>query len=176
MDLPKSIAILASARSWKRGFVNGRPAGLHARRAACCEEGDLRAHLALENRWPSVHVVGSFSVISVVAMVFIRSMKTLSKRQLPKRSNQTPFFFYPTNVNWQLGQTKKKHSAAPPEIEFGSSDCRSDALTTELRSHDRNCVRIFVFHQTVSSFSLFFFSSDPAVSSHLSDRKRKEFD
>ena len=42
-------------------------------------------------------------------------------------------FFYPTNVNWQLDQTKKN---------------------TELRSHDRNCVRIFVFHQAVSSFSL----------------------
>ena len=74
--------------------------------------------------------------------------------------NQTPFFFYPTNLNWQLDQTKKKHSAAPPGIELGSSDCRSDALTTELRSHDRNCVRIFVFHQTVSSVSL---RGDPSV-------------
>ena len=56
---------------------------------------------------------------------------------------------------------RKKHSAAPPGIELGSSDCRSDALTTELRSHDRNCVRIFVFHQTVSSVSL---RGDPSVS------------
>ena len=55
---------------------------------------------------------------------------------------------------------RKKHSATPPGFEPGSSDCRSDALTTELRSHDRNCVRIFVFHQTVSSFSL---RGDPHV-------------
>ena len=45
-------------------------------------------------------------------------------------------------------------STAPPEIKLGSSDCRSDALclTTELRSHDRDCVQIPAFHQAVSSF------------------------
>ena len=36
-------------------------------------------------------------------------------------------------------EKKKRNSAAPPSIESGSSDCRSDSLTTELRSHDRNC-------------------------------------
>ena len=79
-------------------------------------------------------------------------------------------------MNWRLDQTKKD-SAAPPGIELGSSDCRSDTLTTELRSHNRNCVRTFVFHQTVSSF--FFFTKNlhavpVVVSSHLSDRKKKE--
>ena len=38
---------------------------------------------------------------------------------------------------------KRKHSTAPPGIEPGSFDCRPDALTTKLRSHDRSCVRIF---------------------------------
>ena len=70
-------------------------------------------------------------------------------------------FFYPTNVNWQLDQMKKKkHSAAPPGMERWSSNWRSDALTPEVRSHGRNCVWIFVFHQAVSSFSL---RGDPHV-------------
>ena len=66
------------------------------------------------------------------------------------------FFTFPflsDKCELTAGSDEKKHSAAPPGIELGSSDCRSDALTTELRSHDRNCVRIFVFHQTVSSAS-----------------------
>ena len=42
---------------------------------------------------------------------------------------------------------KKKTQRSPSGIELRSSDCRSDALTTELRSHDRDCVRTFVFHQ-----------------------------
>ena len=54
--------------------------------------------------------------------------------------------------NWQLDQTKK-HSTALPGFEPGSPELWSDALTTELRSHDRNCVRILAFHQAVSSFS-----------------------
>ena len=90
-------------------------------------------------------------------------------------------FFYPTNVNWQLDQTKKKHSAAPPEIEPGSFDCRSDALTTELRSHDRNCMWIFVFHLVLAScyhrgfksswtafFPFFFSASHPCHALRLS--------
>ena len=48
---------------------------------------------------------------------------------------------------------REKHNAAPLGIEPGSSDCRSDTLTTVLRNHDTNCVQIFVFHQAVSSFS-----------------------
>ena len=39
---------------------------------------------------------------------------------------------------------KKKHSAAPLGIELGSSHCRSDTLTTELQSHDMNCVQLSV--------------------------------
>ena len=62
--------------------------------------------------------------------------------------NQTPcFFFYMTNVNFQLDQTKENHSAAPPGIEPGSSECRQDGLTTDVRSDHWNCVQIFVFDQ-----------------------------
>ena len=52
---------------------------------------------------------------------------------------------------------KKKHSATPPGIEPGSSDCRSGALTTELRSHNRNCVRIFRLSPSCQFFFCFCF-------------------
>ena len=68
-------------------------------------------------------------------------------------SHQTPFFFLSDKCELTAGSDGKKNTVQPHRgIELGSSDCRSDALTTELRNHDRNCVRIFVFHQTVSSF------------------------
>ena len=59
-------------------------------------------------------------------------------------SNQIKLLSFSIRQMWTDSWIRrKKHSAAPPGIEHGSSDCRSDALTTELRSHDRNCVRIF---------------------------------
>ena len=74
---------------------------------------------------------------------------------------QTPFFFLSDKCQLTAGSDEKNTAQPSPGIEPGSSDCRSDALTTELRSHDRNCVRIFfVFHQAVSSFSL---RGDPHV-------------
>ena len=57
-------------------------------------------------------------------------------------SNQTPFFFLSDKCELTAGQTKKKHSAAPPGVEPGSSDCRTGALTTELRSHNNDSERI----------------------------------
>ena len=86
----------------------------------------------------------------------------LQKKKKKKKLTFTSLTVYELLLTAEQFRTrrKKKHSAAPPGIEPGSSDCWSDALTTELRSHDRNCVQIFVFHQTVSSFSL---RGDPHV-------------
>ena len=55
--------------------------------------------------------------------------------------------------NWQLeGPKKKKTIAAPRAIKPGSFDCWSDALTTELRSYNRNCVRVFRLSPTCQFF------------------------
>ena len=83
---------------------------------------------------------------------------------------QTPFFFLSDNVTDSWIRRKKKHSATPPRIEPGSSDCRSDALTTELRSHDRNCVWIFCLSP---SFQFFFSTRWPACSSLQTRDQRK---
>ena len=74
-------------------------------------------------------------------------------------SKQTPFFFLSDKCELTAGSDEKTQWI-PPGIEPGSSDCRLDALTTELRSHDWNWVQFFVFHQTVSSF---FLLDDPHV-------------
>ena len=47
----------------------------------------------------------AISVLMVA--VTCRRMATWAGIQYDSPSNQTPFFFYPTNVNWQLDQTKK---------------------------------------------------------------------
>ena len=99
--------------------------------------------------WKHILVVEITTVIRLIKSK-IRSCKD--------HSDQTPFFFSIRQMWANSWIRRKKHSAAPPGIEPGSSDCRSDALTTELRSHDRNCVWIFFFFlsftKTVSSFSL----------------------
>ena len=50
-------------------------------------------------------------------------------------SNQTHSFSSLTKIRTDNWIRRKRKSAVPPGIERGSSDCRSDALTTELRSH-----------------------------------------
>ena len=68
--------------------------------------------------------------------------------------NQTPFLFYPTNMWTDSWIRRKKHSAAPP------TGNRKTRVRSEFDPRQGCAV---------------FFSSDPAVSSHLSDRKGKEF-
>ena len=47
------------------------------------------------------HPATKFEVVSV-----INSSANIYSQRIGKQSNRTPFFFYPTNVNWQLDQTK----------------------------------------------------------------------
>ena len=80
-------------------------------------------------------------------------------------TNQTISFSSPTKVwtdSW-IRRRQKKHSAAPPGIEPGSSDCRSDALTTEYPGSERSPAGLRCVKNV---------SSDPAVSSHLSRRRK----
>ena len=84
-------------------------------------------------------------------------------------SNQTPFFFLSDKCELTAG-SDDKNNAAPLGIEPGSSDCRSDALTTELRSHDRNCVRICLS----PSLSVLFTTKWPARSSLQTRRDQRK--
>ena len=70
-------------------------------------------------------------------------------------------FFYPTNVNWQLDQMKKtqRSPAGDRTRVFRLPVGCSNHWATKTRQERWGCA--------------VFFSSDPAVSSHLSDRKKK---
>ena len=141
-----------------------------------------------------------------------------AKETRRKQSNSflSFFFFYPTNLNWQLDQTKKKTQRSPARdwtwsfrLPVGSTDDWATKPRKELRANfgerqnidkkerpwwkTKICPQFLPWlRSSVVSASdrqsedpgaipggaplCFFFSSDPAVSSHLSDRKRKEFD
>ena len=77
-------------------------------------------------------------------------LSTRSCREIP---NQILFSFSSDKDRRTDNRIRRKNTAQPRrESNPGSCEFQSHALTTELRSHNGNCVWILDFHQAVSSF------------------------